>query len=138
MPLPALAAGATEMPSGMQLQALRKGGIAYRCCPGRAWSRRIKDIIMKNKRYQKALNGSPGGHACSAAPILGDLFDRFAGRQPQTWDCLGLHLQFYEFVWPMALQPASPTPRSRFLAVSFAALWHTHATISDQVPWVPK
>ena len=72
-------------------------------------SRRLKDIITKNKHCQEALNASPGGQACRAPPILGDLLNRSAGRQPQTWDCLGLHVQFEKIVWPTALQHASQT-----------------------------
>ena len=72
-------------------------------------NRRLKDIVTKTKHCQKALNASPGGQACRAPPILGDLLDGFAGRQPQTWDCLGLHAQFEKIVWPTALQYASQT-----------------------------
>ena len=40
---------------------------------------------------------------------IGRFVGQVAGRQPQTWDCLGLHVQFEKIVWPTALQHASQT-----------------------------
>ena len=62
-------------------------GMRTDVAPARPAEQEAQRQHEKNKHYQKARDGSPGGHACKAAPIFGDLFDRFAGRQPQTWDC---------------------------------------------------
>ena len=50
-------------------------------------SRRLKYISRGSKYCQTARDKTPGMYACKAAPILGDLFVLFVGRQPQTWDC---------------------------------------------------
>ena len=70
-------------------------------------SRRLKYISRGSKYCQTARDKTPGMYACKAAPILGDLFVLFVGRQPQTWDCLGLHSHFKNCVCSVALQPAS-------------------------------